>query len=501
MPRAIIPVQPQRGKAAGLIGLGFVTAVYLIIVLTLPLATAFQFGEDEGFEVIKPLLCNKGHALYTEIWNDQPPVLTRLLAVTFKVFGTSIWTARCVAVAFGLVLLVSFFELVRRRTGDWAAILTSLLLLTAPSVLLLSVSIMLELPAFATAIAAAWVLEIWGNKRHWLWLVISGALMAVALQIKLTSALVLPAVGLQLCGFVRQKPTRAWLQRILSRGSVWVLSLMMLYALIGFTWGRGSLATSWRSHTSTQTIAGLDDAQNRKFDPHLLLVHLESVLTGAVAVVLAARQKRMREIFFPLVLLATAVFVHTFHRPWWNYYYLHFAIPIAWLTGWGIHEILCALLRFYATTQFSLLSLRGWKMLVLCLLAALPLARSERRFEGILGDLRQRPSFESNSIISKMKKHAAETKWVYSESGIYPFLVGLPVPPELAIIMPKRFWSGQITTAKIIETCRRYVPEMIILPIQSTSFEWEDFLQSRYSRATNDNASVLFIQKTPKVGL
>lgn len=33
-------------------------------------------GADEGFELAKTILCLKGHKLYSEVWNDQPPLHT-----------------------------------------------------------------------------------------------------------------------------------------------------------------------------------------------------------------------------------------------------------------------------------------------------------------------------------------------------------------------------------------------------------------------------------------
>src|SRR5207302_2589522 len=69
---------------------------------------------------------------------------------------------------------------------------------------------------------------------------------------------------------------------------------------------------------------------------------------AAVSVVLAARCKRLREITFPLTLLATAAAIHSVHRPWWNYYYLHFAIPIAWLAGYALNEGIQTLLRLFS---------------------------------------------------------------------------------------------------------------------------------------------------------
>jgi len=94
-----------------------------------------------------------------------------------------------------------------------------------------------------------------------------------------------------------------------------------------------------------------------------------------------------------------------------------------------------------------------------------------------------------------MEEYAGRIKWVYSESGIYPFHAKLAVIPELAIIMPKRFWSGQITTEEIVETCRKDKPELLVLPIGRTKEAWKELLDANYVLTTKDNKSILYVAK------
>src|SRR5438105_620503 len=127
-----------------------------------------------------------------------PPVSTVVLTAAFRMFGPTILVARLIAAGFGLLLISIFHELVRERSGKWTALAAALLFLASPGVLVLSVSVMLERAAFAIALLAAWLLFRWGKRRHWLWLLASGAVMGVALQTKLTAGLVLPAMASEL---------------------------------------------------------------------------------------------------------------------------------------------------------------------------------------------------------------------------------------------------------------------------------------------------------------
>lgn len=450
-------------------------------------------GDDEGFELIKPFLCYKGFKLYSDIWNDQPPVSTVVLTYGFKMFGPTVLTARLIASAFGLMMVVSFHELVRRRSGEWSALIASVLLVTAPSVLLLSVSVMLEGMMMALALLSALIVFIWGKRRLWFLLGVSGVFAGTALQTKMTTAVVLPAIFLELLLLTQAKPLKSWIKASVLPATVWSICLLVTFLLIGMTWGRGSLQTSWKSHTAASHVPGLDQPLDHKFEPKLLREHSEAVLAALVAIVLAWRQGRLREIAFPLTLLATASIIHAIHRPWWNYYYLHFAIPISWLAGWTISEFICFVLKLNQKNRFTLSSAPTWGLLALCVLVALPFAWAERRLEGIVKDLRTRPTIASNSIVRKMKEYQSRTEWVYSESGIYPFHAQLQAIPELAIIMPKRFWSGQITTTEIIETCQRKQPEMIVSPITVIHGDWRRFLNSHYTQIASDKKNLLFV--------
>jgi len=57
------------------------TALFVIAILLLfPIWSSFQLDADEGVNLGKAMLLDKGFKLYTDIWSDQPPVLTYILA-------------------------------------------------------------------------------------------------------------------------------------------------------------------------------------------------------------------------------------------------------------------------------------------------------------------------------------------------------------------------------------------------------------------------------------
>src|SRR5512143_1227286 len=83
-----------------------------------PLADTREFDTDEGVNLIKALLVGRGHALYTEIWDDQPPLLTAALAHWFNWFGSSVLAARVLVLLFAALLLWAFYQAVRRTVTE-----------------------------------------------------------------------------------------------------------------------------------------------------------------------------------------------------------------------------------------------------------------------------------------------------------------------------------------------------------------------------------------------
>jgi len=105
-----------------------VMAVLACVYSLLPLRAALEFGEDEGYELMKGFLCNKGFALYKDIWSDQPPVFSLLLSAVFGAWGPTVLAARLLAAGFGLGLAAAFCFLVSRRFGYWCAVLAAFFL-------------------------------------------------------------------------------------------------------------------------------------------------------------------------------------------------------------------------------------------------------------------------------------------------------------------------------------------------------------------------------------
>ena len=471
--------------------------VALGVALAPALRSAIEIGSDEHYEVMKALLWVKGYPLYGIMWNDQPPLHTILLGLLFRCFGPTIGVARVLAVLFGLLLLAGCFVLVRKRCGTWAASVATVTLLAAPQALELSVSVMLEVPAMAVGLWALWPIYRWADswreseirrpKSDWAlwpvyrwggrpgggsayWLVASGVLLATALQIKLTAAIFAPALCAEIflataCGGLAGAKERA------RNALLWCGSGAVWFVLLGLLLGSG-YRQAWASHFSARTLEAA--AAVGSFPPGLLLEHPEGLAGAALGLALAAWLGRFRRIAFPYVLLLTVTLIHLVHRPWWPYYYLHFAIPLAWLTGYAAAELSRLPLRPGKRDWRRIVGLAGAAMAGATLLALIATEGGGRLIAGI-ERARGLPRIEDSPLIATMRRYAGRTRWVYARSSICAFHAKLPVPPELAVLVRKRFWSGQISDAQILAVIQRYAPEQILV-------SGEDFLADGYLR-------------------
>ena len=90
-------------------GLLLAAAFFGLVFLFSPFRERFEFDLDEGVEVIKGFLLARGYPMYTQIWSEQPPLFTYLLAVAFRLFGFEVDVGRILVLLFSALLLAASF--------------------------------------------------------------------------------------------------------------------------------------------------------------------------------------------------------------------------------------------------------------------------------------------------------------------------------------------------------------------------------------------------------
>ena len=62
-----------------------------------------------------------------------------------------------------------------------------------------------------------------------------------------------------------------------------------------------------------------------------------------------------------------------------------------------------------------------------------------------------------------MKRYKPLARWLYAEEPMWAFRSGIPLPPDLAVVVAKRFWSEEFTDARLVKDLQSYKPELILL--------------------------------------
>jgi hypothetical protein len=66
----------------------------LIFLLFFPTRSKFEFSTDEGIDLMKAMLVDRGYKMYDQIWSDQPPLFSFMLAQLMRVFGYKVGVTR-----------------------------------------------------------------------------------------------------------------------------------------------------------------------------------------------------------------------------------------------------------------------------------------------------------------------------------------------------------------------------------------------------------------------
>jgi hypothetical protein len=308
-----------RGHRPALV-LAALLAIYLILEALLPLRTAVQIGADEGFELAKATLCLKGHKLYSEVWNDQPPLHTFLITAVLKHISSSVLGPRLVTVGFAGLLLASIFIFILRVSGLAVATVATALIILSPEFLLLSGSCMLEIPALGPALAGLAFLWCAWKSRWRLPELIAGALFGIAFQMKLVPAVLMPVAALAL--WLRDSSSGHPLRATILSLCVVGLSLVAMYVTLDLLVERGAylvhFGQSWRSHFGAAKGVGYGSADQHPFDWSLLLKNWDATLPALVGVGFCISQARTKtRMLLPVAWLCWSLLVFGAHRPWW----------------------------------------------------------------------------------------------------------------------------------------------------------------------------------------
>jgi hypothetical protein len=156
---------------------------------------------DEGIRGIQLLLMSAGYRPMQEIYSSQGPLLLEMLFPLYRLFGETLGAARLAIGVYSLFGIVGVYVAARAVGGPVGGTAAALLLALSPNYLRSSRQALAEVPALAPAILAVAAALEYQRTGRWIWLVVSGVLLGVALMVKpIIAAAVVPIALAALLG-------------------------------------------------------------------------------------------------------------------------------------------------------------------------------------------------------------------------------------------------------------------------------------------------------------
>ena len=426
---------------------GYVILAYAFFVFLTPIGTAVQFGADEHFELNKATAVLAGEQLYRDFWNDQPPLLTYILAGLFAVVGESILPARLL-VAVLTALALGIMQRVWKDSPEkgW---FFAVMLIGAPGYLGYSISVMPDPVKISMCVMAYGLLIVALRQGSAVLSGLAGSVFGLAVLVKLTALLYLPALLLGAWVMLREVPRKnrwAVVLAFLGGGCLWVPFLLGLV----FRFEEQLLGAHF---DDSFAVAGVFPGEFR-FGWQHISTGTSLWVGGLIACVLVVVKRiSLRAVAFPLTALATHLIFAFVHVPWWDYYQLDFWLILAWLSA----EVLYCGVQLLRNWRFQSRGGRpafavkpAWLGIAIAGLVWFPLAAVLNVGNDILL-FRKKPRIADSDIIAFLRNNPPNKgDVVFSNQPIVCFHGGWRPPPELVVLSLKRYWSTGLTEREVV---------------------------------------------------
>lgn len=474
--------------------------LFLSIAYLHPYRYFFELDLDEGGNLMKSMLLVRGYTLYNEIWSDQPPLFTYLLAILFKITDFNVNYARILVLAFSCVLVWAFIQTLRRIWGDMHAAAGTILLILMPLYVRLSVSAMIGLPAISLAMVSLLMLVSWHWNNKYIWLLISALALSLSIFFKLFTGFLAPIFvgGLLIDQFLQFRRTNdiQWI-KIFWPALLWSVTFAGFSILIGVMFvGIEHFSDIVSPHLAAGSISVYQELSDRLSINRHLTASWELLLLALIGSISALQSKRWLALYL-IAWIIVAYILLSFNTPVWPHQQLLVTIPAAALAGGAIgdsiNKIRLSNRVDYIRSPTRLLYFTPMLLFVIFLLLRTPKFRDEFNPDAFISSDLRRVTSSEFSFLKRLRKYANKTNWVLTDLPMYAFRVGLPVPPELAVVSHKRVSTGNLTDDQLIEITKKYQPEQILigrfqLPV------FEEYVKEHYIERHKINNLKLYVR-------
>lgn len=426
-----------------------VVAVVGLVVLRLFQGT-FGFYEDEGYNLVKADLVRRGFALYRQIWSDQAPLFTWLLALPMAL-GAGEGALRWIPPIFGVATLLASRALAARLAGRPAGLLAVAALLCAAPFLKFSSSLVINTPALALGTWALVLAVRFGDGGSRARLVGSGLLLGAALTMKLATVYFAPVILLA----VVLGPAAATPRDRAKALGVWVAALVLPLALVApLVPAAAVFQQLLRPHT---TGLAQFDGYTATARRAMLLAPGSLWLHGAGVTALAVLWWRgeRRLVAVSTVWLAVMTAWMLFHRPLWSHHLPDFLVPLAVVSASGA---VIALRRARAAGFLGQAALA--LPAVLLAIGTFVHARNHDHWRRWYDNASEDSLRAAAGVIAA---HTTPEDWILVDRPILSYWARRRSPPWYALLLRKRIASGGLEDAQLVRALEEHRPAVVVL--------------------------------------
>jgi hypothetical protein len=456
-------LKPVISELAWQAGLPFAYGVLMLRFF--PYWRDFSISSDEGFNLMKAVMVAKGYALYSQIWSDQPPFLTYLLAWLYQLRGFSVYSSRLMILAFSCLLVWSVVQFLRLAWGKTAALLVGVLLILVPFFPVLSAAVMVGQPSLTMASVSLLFLTAWHRRPRRVLLIFSALAFSLSILTKLFIAplAIVFVIGLIAAQYTANQRGQSLFQ-LLSPAMLWSF-IFIAFTVIAGIWlsGTQNINELFQPHLAASQ-ASVYPPNEQLFPITYYLLDAWPILLLALVGVAFVLQQRRWLMLYPLAWMISSFMELLVLKPVWYHHQLLVTIPAATFAavaaGETFHAILDRLRRPLELKHNQILVVGGLVSLVLVGAFRVPDTYTFFRQQAN-ADATQRHPFE-DKLLKKIDQYAPQTNWMLTDTPMFAFRSGLKVPPNLVVISWKRLAAGDLDEKEILNTLETLKPEQVL---------------------------------------
>jgi len=304
--------------------------LFFLIIYLHPFRFLFEYNLDEGGNLMKALLLLQDYSLYSQIWSDQPPFFTHLLALIFRLTDINVNYGRVLVLTFSSLLIWAIFQIQRNIWGIVSAITSTILIVALPEYTQLSVSVMIGLPSISMAMVALMALVIWHRNKKYAWLIMSAFALIISIFIKLFTGFLVPIflIGIILDQYDQFKskkpiPWRTGVQPVL----IWGVSFFFFFIIFGvFYVGIQNIPNITIPHILARSIETYQELSNILSINYYLNKLWALLLLSIIGTVFSIISKHWLALYFTAWMGIAYILLST-HKPVWSHQQLIVTVP------------------------------------------------------------------------------------------------------------------------------------------------------------------------------